>query len=54
MIGPSPSTSRAIGTGPVEPQLIPNMRGASREILALYARGLTVREIQAFLRKMYA
>jgi transposase-like protein len=41
-----------------EPQLIPKharrFTGLDDKILALYARGLTVRQIQAFLHEMYA
>jgi transposase-like protein len=44
--------------GTFEPQLIPKharrFTGFDDKILALYARGLTVREIQAFLLEMYA
>ena len=44
--------------GSFEPQLIPKharrFTGFDDKILALYARGLTVREIQAFLAEMYA
>lgn len=44
--------------GTFEPQLIPKharrFSGFDDKILALYARGLTVREIQAFLAEMYA
>src|SRR5437773_5172640 len=44
--------------GTFEPQLIPKherrFTGFDKKILALYARGLTVREIQAFLLEMYA
>jgi transposase-like protein len=44
--------------GTFEPQLIPKherrFAGFDDKILALYARGLTVREIQAFLAEMYA
>jgi putative transposase len=44
--------------GTFEPQLIPKharrFTGFDDKILALYARGLTVREIQAFLAEMYA
>src|SRR6185295_17651282 len=44
--------------GTFEPRLIPKherrFTGFDDKILALYARGLTVREIQAFLREMYA
>jgi putative transposase len=44
--------------GSFEPQLIPKhgrrFTGFDDKILALYARGLTVREIQAFLSEMYA
>ncbi len=44
--------------GTFEPQLIPKharrFTGFDDKILALYARGLTVREIQAFLAELYA
>jgi len=44
--------------GTFEPRLIPKherrFEGFDDKILALYARGLTVREIQAFLLEMYA
>jgi len=44
--------------GTFEPQLVPKharrFTGFDDKILALYARGLTVREIQAFLAEMYA
>ena len=44
--------------GTFEPQLIPKharrFTGFDDKILALYARGVTVREIQAFLAEMYA
>jgi transposase-like protein len=44
--------------GTFEPQLIPKherrFTGFDDKIIALYARGLTVREIQAFLLEMYA
>jgi transposase-like protein len=44
--------------GTFEPQLIPKharrFTGFDDKIIALYARGLTVREIQAFLAEMYA
>jgi len=44
--------------GTFEPQLIPKharrFSGFDDKILALYARGMTVREIQAFLAEMYA
>src|ERR1043166_3164701 len=44
--------------GSFEPVLIPKherrFTGFDDKILALYARGLTVREIQAFLHEMYA
>ena len=44
--------------GSFEPRLIPKharrFTGFDDKILALYARGLTVREIQAFLSEMYA
>jgi transposase-like protein len=44
--------------GTFEPQLIPKharrFTGFDDKVLALYARGMTVREIQAFLAEMYA
>ena len=44
--------------GTFEPQLIPKherrFTGFDDKVVALYARGLTVREIQAFLKDMYA
>src|SRR6266480_5364645 len=44
--------------GSFEPRLIPKherrFTGFDDKILALYARGMTVREIQAFLAEMYA
>ena len=44
--------------GTFEPQIIPKharrFTGFDDKILALYARGMTVREIQAFLTEMYA
>src|SRR5262245_13140462 len=44
--------------GTFEPQLIPKherrFTGFDDKVIALYARGLTVREIQAFLREAYA
>jgi transposase-like protein len=44
--------------GTFEPRLIPKharrVAGFDDKILALYARGMTVREIQAFLAEMYA
>jgi transposase-like protein len=44
--------------GTFEPQLIPKherrFTGFDDKVIALYARGMTVREIQAFLREMYA
>src|SRR5262245_49077739 len=44
--------------GTFEPQLIPKherrFTGFDDKIIALYARGLTVRELQAFLREAYA
>jgi putative transposase len=44
--------------GTFEPRLIPKherrFTGFDDKILALYARGLTIREIQAFLNEMYA
>jgi putative transposase len=45
-------------TGSFEPQIIPKherrFTGFDDKVIALYARGLTVREIQAFLHDMYA
>jgi transposase-like protein len=44
--------------GTFQPQLIPKherrFTGFDDKILALYARGMTVREIQGFLAEMYA
>jgi transposase-like protein len=44
--------------GTFEPQLVPKhvrrFTGFDDKIIALYARGLTVREIQACLAEMYA
>ena len=44
--------------GTFEPQLIPKharrLAGFDDKVLALYARGLTVREIQKFLEEIYA
>ena len=44
--------------GTFEPQLIPKherrFTGFDDKVIALYARGMTVREIQAFLKEMYA
>ena len=44
--------------GTFEPQLIGKharrFTGFDDEVIALYARGLTVREIQAFVKEMYA
>ena len=44
--------------GPFEPQIVPKharrFTGFDDKILALYARGMTVREIQGFLTEMYA
>jgi putative transposase len=44
--------------GTFEPQIIPKherrFTGFDDKVIALYARGLTVREIQAFLKDMYA
>ena len=44
--------------GTFEPRLIPKherrFTGVDDKILALYARGMTVREIPAFLSEMYA
>ena len=45
-------------TGSFEPQLIPKherrFTGFDDKIVAMYARGMTVREIQGFLAEMYA
>ena len=50
-------TCRAIARATFEPQLIPKherrFTGFDDKILALYARGMTVREIQGFLAEMY-
>ena len=44
--------------GSFEPQIVPKgkrrLSGFNERILALYARGMTVREIQAFLQEQYA
>ncbi len=49
------STCRAIATGTFEPRLIGKherrFTGFDDKVIALYARGLTVREIQAFLAR---
>jgi len=49
--------SRAIGAGTFEPQLVPKgmtrLEGFDDKIISLYARGLTVREIQRHLREIY-
>ena len=54
----STSPSRAIARGPSKPALIPKharrFTGFDDKIVALYARGMTVREIQAFLAERYA
>ena len=51
-------TCRGIARASFEPRLIPKherrFTGFDDKILALYARGMTVREIQAFLAEMYA
>lgn len=56
--GPLPITVPRDREGTFEPQLIGKherrFTGLDDKILALYARGLTVREIQAFLHEMYA
>ncbi len=56
-MGRSPSTCHATGPGRFEPRLIPKharrFAGFDDKILALYARGMPVREIQAFLAEMY-
>ena len=56
--GPLPIEVPRDRAGTFEPQLIPKharrFTGLDDKILALYARGLTVREIQAFLHEMYA
>jgi putative transposase len=56
--GPLPSEVPRDRQGTSEPQLIGKherrFTGLDDKILALYARGLTVRDIQAFLAEMYA
>lgn len=56
--GPLPIDVPRDREGSFEPQLIPKherrFTGFDDKILALYARGMTVREIQAFLAEMYA
>ena len=56
--GPLPIDVPRDRDGTFEPQLIPKharrFTGFDDKILALYARGMTVREIQAFLAEMYA
>ena len=56
--GPVPIDVPRDRAGTFEPQLIPKherrFTGFDDKIVALYARGLTVREIQAFLAEMYA
>jgi putative transposase len=56
--GPLPLTIPRDREGTFEPQLIGKharrFTGFDDKVLALYARGLTVREIQAFLLEMYA
>jgi len=56
--GPLPIDVPRDRDGTFEPQLIPKharrFTGFDDKILALYARGMTVREIQAFLADMYA
>lgn len=55
--GPVPLALPRDRAGTFEPQLIPKharrFTGFDDKIVALYARGLTVREIEAFLREMY-
>jgi len=55
--GPVPIEVPRDRAGTFEPQLIPKherrFAGLDDKIIALYARGLTVREIQAFLLEMY-
>ena len=55
--GPLPSEVPRDREGTFEPQLIPKherrFTGFDDKILALYARGMTVREIQGFLAEMY-
>jgi transposase-like protein len=56
--GPLPVEIPRDRAGTFEPRLIPKherrFAGFDDKIIALYARGLTVREIQAFLAEMYA
>jgi putative transposase len=56
--GPVPIEVPRDREGTFEPQLIPKherrFTGFDDKIIALYARGLTVREIQAFLKEAYA
>jgi putative transposase len=56
--GPVPLEVPRDRHGTFEPQLIPKherrFTGFDDKVIALYARGLTVREIQAFLKEMYA
>jgi len=56
--GPVPIAVPGDRQGTFAPQLIPKherrFTGFDDKIIALYARGLTVREIQAFLAEMYA
>src|SRR5690349_9337348 len=56
--GPLPIEVPRDREGRFEPQLIPKharrFTGFDDKILALYARGMTVREIQGFLKEMYA
>ena len=56
--GPLPVEIPRDRQGTFEPRLIPKherrFTGFDDKIIALYARGLTVREIQAFLAEMYA
>ena len=56
--GPLPIEVPRDRQGTFEPQLIGKherrFTGFDDKVIALYARGLTVREIQAFLREMYA
>ena len=56
--GPVPIEVPRDRVGTFDPQLIPKherrFTGLDDKIIALYARGLTVREIQAFLAQMYS
>ena len=57
MTGPSRSTCRAIARdvrAPADRDTRAAFCGFGDQILSLYARGLTVREIQAFLADIYA